>query len=67
MQFWSGGEGPEPMAKEEFLRHLWCKKVVLLKQGQKELHWGCEEWLIIHPEVGGAKGKREVSKRTCIC
>ena len=33
------------MAKKEFLRHLWCKKVILLKhgdrtRGQKELHWG---------------------------
>ena len=35
-------------AKKEFLRFLWCKKVVLLKHGdrtcgQKGLHWGHEE------------------------
>ena len=35
-------------AKKEFLRFLWCKKVVLLKHGdrtvrQKEPRWDCEE------------------------
>ena len=45
------------MAKREFLRHLWCKKVVLLKQdrtgGQTEvLHWGYEGWLLIYLGVG---------------
>ena len=43
MGFWSGGS-PELMAKKEILRHLWCQKVILLKQGdrirgQEELHW----------------------------
>ena len=38
--------------KEEFLRRLPCKKVVLLKHGvrtqkQKELPWGHEEWHIV--------------------
>ena len=38
----------EKTAKKEFLRRLWCKKVILLKhrdriRGQKELHWGCEK------------------------
>ena len=47
MGFWSD-EGLEPMAKKEFLRRFWCKKVILLKcrdrtHGQKELHWSCEE------------------------
>ena len=46
------------MAKKEFLRHLWCKMVVLSKHGdrtgrQKELPpWGPEEWPIIHFQVG---------------
>ena len=49
------------MAKKEFLRHLWCKKVVLLKhgdrtRGQKELHWGHEEWPIIYFQVGRGLG-----------
>ena len=48
MGFWSGDGGPELTAKKGFLRHLWYKKVILLKHrdrthGQKELHWGCEE------------------------
>ena len=34
----------EQMAKKEFLRHPWCKKVILIKhartRGQKELPWG---------------------------
>ena len=39
--------------EKEFLRCLWCKKVVLLKHGdrpcgQKELHWDQEEWPIIY-------------------
>lgn len=34
--------------QEKLLRHLRCKKVVLLKyrdksHGQKELHWGCDK------------------------
>ena len=49
------------MAKKEFLRHLWCKKVVLLKHGdrtggQKEVHWGREEWPIIDFQVGRELG-----------
>ena len=43
MWFWSGG-GLELMAKKEFLRRLWCKKVILLKHGW----WG---------NVGQAEGK----------
>ena len=40
----SGADGQE--------RHLWCKKVILLKHGdrthgQEELPWDWEEWLII--------------------
>jgi len=49
------------MAKKEFLRHLCCKKVVLLKHrdrthGQKELHWGHEEWPIIYFQVARGFG-----------
>ena len=45
------------MAKKEFLRHLWGKKVILLKhrdrtRGQKDLHWGDEEGPIIDCQVG---------------
>ena len=45
------------MAKKEILRHLWYKKVVLLKhrdrtREQKELHWGHEERHIMHFQVG---------------
>ena len=48
MRFRSGGGGPEPRANKELLRHLGCKKVTLLKhgdrtRGQEELHWGGEE------------------------
>ena len=55
------------MAKKEFLRCLWCKKVVLLKyrnktHGQKVLHCGHEEWLIIYLQVGRVLGIPPVSK-----
>ena len=46
------------MTKKEFLRHLWCKMVVLLKHrdrthGQEELlPRACEGWLIIYLGVG---------------
>ena len=65
------------MAKKEFLRHLWCKKVILLKHwwesgggggvgvgnyGQKELlHQAYERWLIMYLRVEG-KEKRGFSK-----
>ena len=44
LEWWGG---PELMAKKEFLSRLWCKKVIVLKhgdrtRGQKELHWGCD-------------------------
>ena len=47
----------KPMAKQEFLRHLWCQKSVFIKHGdkthrQKELHWGLGEWPIIYFQVG---------------
>ena len=41
--------GSESMAKKEFLRCLWCKKVVLLKCGDRQdpwaerAPWDCEE------------------------
>ena len=56
------------MTKKEFLRHLWCKTVVLLKQGdrtcgQKELlPRGCEGWLIIILGVGGGKVNGDFQK-----
>ena len=34
----SGGGGPELTAEKEFLRRLWCKKVILLKA------WGQDPW-----------------------
>ena len=46
------------MAKKEFLRRLWCKMVVLIKQedrtrGQEELlPWACEGRLIMYLGVG---------------
>lgn len=56
------------MTEKEYLTCLWCKRVVLLKHGdrtyrQKELlPLGCEEWLIIFVGVGGGKEKGD-SKR----
>ena len=57
------------MIKKEFLRHLWCQMVILLKPGdrtpgQKEQlshvgrEKGCEEWLFLYLGVGGGKEKR---------
>ena len=48
-------------------RCLWCKKVILLKhrnrtRGQKELHWGCEEWLLICCGVGEVKAKGDLQR-----
>ena len=55
------------MAKEEFLRHLCCTKVVLLKHrdgtcGQEELPWGHEEGPSIDFQVGRGSGIVKVSK-----
>ena len=52
----------KPTAKKKFLRHLWCKKVNLLKhrdrtRGQKELHWGHEEQLRIYFQVERGVGR----------
>ena len=49
------------MAKKEFLRRLWCQKVILLKygdrtHGHKELQQGLEEWPIIDFQVGKELG-----------
>ena len=49
------------MAQKEFLRCLWCKKVVLLKSrdrtlGQTELRLDHEEWPIIYFQVGRGLG-----------
>ena len=45
--------GLEAMVKKEFLGVFKCKKIFLLNHedrtpGQEELHWGCEEQLIIY-------------------
>ena len=59
------------MARKEFLGHLWYKKVVLLKpgdrtSGQRELRRGPKEWLIIYLVFGG-ETMQGASKRTFIC
>lgn len=68
MWFWNTGDilWGELTTKKQFLRHVWCKIVVLLKQGdrtggQKELHWAYEEQLIIFYLFGGGKLKRRFS------
>ena len=48
-----GTNGQERILEDVFV----AKKVILLKHrdrthGQKELPWGCEEWLIIYLQVG---------------
>ena len=48
------------MAKKEISRRLWCKKVILLKHGdrthgQEELPQDHEERLVIYYGVGGGK------------
>ena len=56
------------MAKKEFLRHLWYKKVILLKHGdrpcgqKKLLYWGCEGRLNIYLGEGEIKTKGSVQK-----
>ena len=61
---------------ERILETSLIKMVVLLKHrdrtcGQEELHWGCEEWLIIYLGVGRGKEKGNFQKnfhmlkRTC--
>ena len=62
MSFEVVGSGDD--GQERILRGLWCKKMFLLKHGdrthgQEELHWGCAEWLIIYLGVGGGKDKRK--------
>ena len=68
----SGGSGPEPTAEKDFLKHLWCKNVVLLKlgdgiRGQKELPRDCEERLgSWGPEgVGWVKARLSSQKDFC--
>ena len=61
MGFWSGGD-PELTAKKDILRHLWYKKVVLLKhgcraRGQKELPWGLDWLRTVELEEVKSKGK----------
>lgn len=54
--------------KAELLRCLWCEKVVLLKHGvrtrgqKQQLHWSCEEWLMIYCRVLGGKDKGRCPK-----
>ena len=71
MWFWTGG-GSRADGLERMLETSLCKKVVLLRHGdrtpgQEERLWGREEGLIAHLGVGGLQGKREVSKMTFIC
>ena len=49
--------GAESRANKEFLRYLWCKKVLLLKHemgplGKKELLCGCESGEILSSWLG---------------
>lgn len=62
----------EWMAKKEFLRRFWYKKVALLKHGdktlgQKELHSNCEEQFVTYFGVAGWVKTKEVSKKIFIC
>ena len=56
------------MVKEEYLRCLWCTKVILLKHrdrthGQKgQLPQDCEGQLTIYSGVGGGKDKGSFQK-----
>lgn len=56
------GWGLEPMAKKEFSRHLWCKKVNLLKHRARPVgRKGCtgvmkSDWLYTM-ELGEAKAR----------
>ena len=58
-----GGVRSEPTTKKEFLKHLWCKMVVLLKPGDRTpgqeelLSQACEGWLIIYLGVGRGLGR----------
>ena len=52
-----GGDSQERILEDVF----GAKNVILLKhgdstRGQKELHWGCEEWLSIYLQVGMGLG-----------
>ena len=60
------------MGKKEFLEMSLVKQVIKLKHGdrnhgQEELHWVCEEWLLIYGEVAGGKVKKEASRGTFVC
>ena len=51
MKFGSFGFASKRLRK--FSRRFWCKKVILLQhrdgaRGQKEVHWACEERLMIY-------------------
>ena len=65
-----GASGPHLSLSANFI--LYFPIIILLNHrdrthGQKELHWGCEEWPVIYHGVEGGKGKREAYKRTFIC
>ena len=56
--------GLEPTTKKEFSKTPLAQKGDFIKAAgqaceQEELHWGCEEWLVLYYEVGGGKVKRE--------
>ena len=55
------------VVKKEFLSHLQCQTLVLLKRGDrtcehKELPWGHEKWPIIYFGAGGIKEKGRFPK-----
>ena len=64
--------GPESTTKKEFLRHFWCKIMVLLKHRgqdpwvQRAAARVCEGWLIIYLEVGWGREKGDF-KRIFAC
>ena len=60
------------MANKELFKTSFVQKGDFIKSqdrtcGLEEVHWGCEEWLLIYYEVGGSKVKREASRGTLIC
>ena len=60
---WSGADGQERILEDVF----GAKKMILLKHGnrtpgQKELSWGCEEWLVLYYGVGEVKSKGGLQK-----
>ena len=58
--------------QERILKDVFGASMIVLKhgdgtRGQKTLHYGYEESLVIYCGVGGGKGTREASRRTFMC